>query len=86
MIEDTATKWFDVIVDVPTQEEWDEGHVERATLVENLALFGTSNQGIGAPEQLTGCDYCNVVIYCSTGGRTAQALQVLFNPGFVGYL
>jgi rhodanese-related sulfurtransferase len=47
---------FSVIVDVRTQSEWNAGHIENATLVENLA-------STGSPELLLGCENCNIVVY-----------------------
>jgi phage shock protein E len=85
-LDDTTTKWFDVIVDVRSRDEWDGGHIQGATLVEDLALFGTADQGVGAPSLLAGCEYCNIVVYCRSGKRAAVALEVLANASIVGYL
>lgn len=86
MLDDPTTQWFDAIVDVRTQEEWDEkGHIPGATLVDSLALFGTDSE-IGTPADLAGCEYCNIVVYCNSGVRAAEALQHLINANFVGYL
>jgi hypothetical protein len=46
---------FSVIVDVRTQSEWNAGHIENATLVENLA-------STGSPELLLGCQKCTLVV------------------------
>jgi rhodanese-related sulfurtransferase len=75
-----------VIVDVRSRDEWGGGHIHGATLVEDLALFGTASQGVGTPSLLTGCEYCNIVVYCRSGKRAAVALEVLANASFVGYL
>lgn len=52
------------IVDVRTQSEWDSGHIEGATLVENLATFGSSSHQGGSPLDLAGCESCSIVVYC----------------------
>jgi rhodanese-related sulfurtransferase len=66
---------FNVIVDVRTQSEWDSGHIENATLVENLA-------STGSPELLLGCENCTLAVYCRTGSRAGAAitrLQTVYN-------
>jgi phage shock protein E len=85
-LDDTTRKWFDVIADVRSRDEWDGGHIQGATLVEDLALFGTADQGFGTPSLLAGCEYCNIVVYCRSGKRAAVALEILANASFVGYL
>jgi rhodanese-related sulfurtransferase len=66
---------FNVIIDVRTQSEWNEGHIENATLLENLA-------STGSPELLLGCENCTLAVYCRTGSRAAAAitrLQTVYN-------
>eukprot|EP00934_Nitzschia_sp_Nitz4_P004174 Nitzschia sp. Nitz4//scaffold249_size28687//25899//26549//NITZ4_008120-RA/size28687-processed-gene-0.12-mRNA-1//1//CDS//3329544026//4164//frame0 len=63
---------FDVIVDVRTQSEWDDGHIMNATFVENLA-------GSGSADSILGCDSCIMAVYCRTGGRAGQAISRLIN-------
>jgi rhodanese-related sulfurtransferase len=78
---------FAAIIDVRTLAEFrDDGHIANATLVENLALFGTSSGQIGTPSDLAGCEQCDLAIYCRSGGRAAAAIQHLLNAGFVGRL
>lgn len=85
MLYDNTTKWFDAIVDVRRQDEWDAGHIENATFMENLALAGTANE-VTAPADLIGCEYCNMVVYCRSGARASQALNHLKAAGFKGRL
>ena len=48
----------DVLVDVRSTSEWEAGHIEGATLVENLASFGSgSSAESGSPADLAGCEY-----------------------------
>jgi len=78
---------FDVIVDVRTFAEWQTGHIEGATLVENLASFGSgASTEIGTPADLAGCEYCNIAVYCRSGSRARQALNNLIAAGFKGRL
>ncbi|CAJ1961509.1 unnamed protein product [Cylindrotheca closterium] len=75
---------FDAVIDVRTQDEWDEGHIEGATLALNLALFGTG--GTASPADFTGCETCTIVVYCRSGGRALAALDHLIAAGFNGTL
>lgn len=85
MMYDPTTNHFDVIIDVRTKREWDAGHIENATFLESLALFGDSSQ-ISTPSELAGCEYCNIVAYDGSGARAATALQHLVMEGFKGRL
>jgi rhodanese-related sulfurtransferase len=89
-MEDTTTtttnqtkKWFDVIVDVRTKDEYSTGHINGSTLVESLASYNTSNQ-ISTPDAIRGCDYCAIVVYCRSGSRAADAIQHFINAGYKG--
>jgi len=77
---------YSAIVDVRTQSEWDSGHIEGATLVENLATFGSSSHQGGSPLDLAGCESCSIVVYCRSGARASDAIQVLIANGFTGKL
>ena len=66
---------FNVIVDVRAQSEWNDGHIENATLVENLASTGPA-------ELLLGCENCTIAVYCRSGARARDAiirLQTVYN-------
>lgn len=63
-------KRYDAIVDVRNQVEWDSGHIEGATFVENLASTGNA-------DLLKGCENCTLAVYCRTGGRAGQAIKRL---------
>lgn len=77
--------WFDAIIDVRSASEFASGHIENATLIESLASFGTDDQ-VSTPADLAGCEYCNLVVYCQSGGRASQAIIILREAGFRGRL
>ena len=61
------------MLDVRTPEEWDAGHIPGATLIplDQIALrFGE----LPADQE--------IVIYCRSGNRSAQALSILNEEGF----
>ena len=72
---------FDVVVDVRTREEWEAGHIEGATFMENLNLFGTPNQA-STPSDLAGCENCVIAVYCRSGARAQSAAIILEVAGF----
>ncbi len=63
------------LVDVRTQEEYDEGHIEGALLLPNDQLETL------AAEQLTDKDAV-ILVYCRSGNRSAQASQLLVKLGY----
>lgn len=70
----------DVVADVRTAAEWNAtGHVKGATLVENLA-------STGSVDDLAGCEYCSIIVYCNSGSRSRRALDKLIAAGFKGSL
>lgn len=73
-------KSFDAIVDVRDSAEWDAGHIEGATFVQNLASTGNAYL-------LKGCENCTLAVYCRTGSRAGQAIERLKSEfGFSGAL
>ena len=70
---------FTAVVDVRTLSEWEDGHIENATLVENLASTGSM-------DPLLGCESCTLGIYCRSGARAGQAITRLIDAGFQGTL
>ncbi|MGB8216719.1 MAG: rhodanese-like domain-containing protein [Candidatus Methanoperedens sp.] len=61
------------ILDVRTQEEFDAGHINNSTLIPVQVLDKRLNE---LPRDK------NILVYCMTGGRSAQASQILVNNGF----
>lgn len=84
--------FFDVIIDVRTPEEWNEGHIANVTHMVNLAMYtpsganDTPTLNISSPKVLDGCQYCTIAAYCRSGSRARQALQILQDSGYVGRL
>ena len=77
----TNNKRFQALLDVRTQSEWNNGHIENATFIENLASDGTSPY-----PTLLGCEHCTIVVYCQSGNRAGVAIQKLLDLGFKGEL
>mmetsp|Transcript_38333 Transcript_38333/g.43769 ORF Transcript_38333/g.43769 Transcript_38333/m.43769 type:complete len:190 (+) Transcript_38333:161-730(+) len=67
---------FDVIVDIRSKSEWETGHIEGATFLEDF------NKGVSTPDDLAGCKECTIVVYCKSGGRADKAAQILVEAGF----
>ena len=66
---------FDLIVDVRSLVEWEEGHIEGATLMVDLA----STKNVSS---LRGCEKCRIALYCRSGARAASAITFLESLGF----
>jgi len=64
-----------VLVDVRTQAEFDEGHIEGALLLPNDQIETL------AIEQLTDKDAV-ILVYCRSGNRSAIASQLLIDLGY----
>jgi rhodanese-related sulfurtransferase len=64
-----------ILVDVRTQEEYDEGHIEGALLLPLDQLETLSE------EQLTDKD-ATILVYCRSGSRSAQASKILVDLGY----
>lgn len=64
-----------VIVDVRTQEEYDEGHIPGAICIPNEEITDTK------PEILPDVDQV-ILIYCRSGRRSKEAAEKLFNMGY----
>lgn len=64
-----------VILDVRTQEEYDEGHIEGAILIPDYEITEK------AEELLTDKD-TTILVYCRSGRRSAAASAALFKLGY----
>ncbi|MCR5738948.1 MAG: rhodanese-like domain-containing protein [Lachnospiraceae bacterium] len=64
-----------VIVDVRTQEEYEEGHIPGAICIPNEEITDTK------PEPLPDVDQV-ILIYCRSGRRSKEAAEKLFNMGY----
>ncbi len=64
-----------VILDVRSQGEYDAGHLCNATLVPLDELESRISE-------LLPYNNTEIIVYCASGGRSAQASQILVNQGF----
>lgn len=64
-----------VILDVRTQEEYDEGHIPDAICIPNETI------GDQRPEELKNFDQM-IFVYCRSGRRSKEAAQKLANLGY----
>jgi len=63
-----------IIVDVRTQEEYDEGHIENAILIPNESISSE-------PSELDNKDAI-ILVYCRSGSRSRAASDKLVNLGY----
>ena len=72
----TEPSLFSVLVDVRTQDEWNEvRHLPNATLIDSLHITNDTSL-------LTGCEECSIAVYCRSGRRSKIAAEVLESVGF----
>jgi len=64
-----------IVLDVRTQEEYDAGHIENAVLLPNETISDTE------PDLLPDKD-AEILIYCRSGNRSAQAANKLVAMGY----
>jgi rhodanese-related sulfurtransferase len=70
--------WADaslVVLDVRTPEEYAAGHLPAAVNIPHTVLADRIGELADARER-------DIVVYCRTGNRTAQALEILEKAGF----
>lgn len=72
---------FNVLADVRTGREYENGHIPQSTLLENLASLGNAAQ-VATPEDLAGCESCPIVLFDTNGVRSRVALDFLVDAGF----
>ncbi|KAL3941730.1 MAG: hypothetical protein SGBAC_003974 [Bacillariaceae sp.] len=66
---------YDAVIDVRSQSEWDDGHIEGATLALNMASYPSDEVEHASPQDFAG-----------SGARASDALQHLIDAGFNGTL
>ena len=64
-----------VILDVRTQEEYDEGHVPGAILIPNTEIENRAEEELPDKAQL-------ILVYCRSGRRSKLAAQILADLGY----
>lgn len=64
-----------IVVDVRTESEYDEGHIEGAILIPNETITDVM------PEQLADADAV-ILIYCRSGRRSEEAARKLVDLGY----
>lgn len=64
-----------MILDVRTQSEYDEGHLENAVLIPLSELESRI-------DEILPCKDTEIIVYCKVGGRSAQASNILDSNNF----
>lgn len=64
-----------ILVDVRTQEEYDEKHIDGAILIPNETIADTQ------PEELSDKD-AEILVYCRSGKRSSEAAEKLADMGY----
>lgn len=64
-----------VILDVRTQEEYNEGHIKNATLIPLAEIEGRAENELKDKSQI-------ILVYCRSGNRSKQASQILADKGY----
>ena len=64
-----------VILDVRTQEEYDQGHIPGAILIPNTEIEARAEQELPDKDQL-------ILVYCRSGRRSKLAAGILVSLGY----
>ena len=72
-IMDTESNY--VILDVRTQEEYDEGHIKDAILIPDYEIADRAESELNDKEQL-------ILVYCRSGRRSKNAAKQLSDMGY----
>ena len=64
-----------IILDVPTREEYDQGHIPGAVLIPNTEIEAKAADLLPDKEQL-------ILVYCRSGRRSKLAAQSLADLGY----
>ena len=72
-IMDTAEGF--IILDVRTQEEYDEGHIPGAILIPNTEIEARAEEMLTDKDQL-------ILVYCRSGRRSKLAAEILVELGY----
>lgn len=64
-----------IILDVRTQEEYDEGHIPGAVLIPNTEIEARAEEELTDKDQL-------ILVYCRSGRRSKLAAEALVELGY----
>lgn len=64
-----------VILDVRTQEEYDQGHIPGAVLIPNTEIEERAEKELPDKDQL-------ILVYCRSGNRSKKAAEILVELGY----
>ena len=64
-----------VILDVRTQEEYDQGHIPGAMLIPNTEIEARAEDELPDKNQL-------ILVYCRSGNRSKKAAEILVELGY----
>ena len=70
---DTETDY--VILDVRTQEEYDQGHIPGAVVIPHTEIAARAEEELPRKEQM-------LLVYCRSGNRSKQAARALAELGY----
>ncbi|MEE0110529.1 MAG: rhodanese-like domain-containing protein [Oscillospiraceae bacterium] len=64
-----------ILLDVRTQEEYDESHIPGAVLIPNTEIEDRAGEELPDKEQL-------ILVYCRSGNRSKKAAEILVKLGY----
>ena len=64
-----------IILDVRTQEEYDQGHIPGAVLIPNTEIEARAEDELPDKDQL-------ILVYCRSGNRSKKAAEILVELGY----
>ena len=64
-----------IILDVRTQEEYDQGHIPGAVLIPNTEIETRAEDELPDKDQL-------ILVYCRSGNRSKKAAEILVELGY----
>lgn len=76
-IMDTETDY--VILDVRTQEEYDQGHIPGAVLIPDYEIEARAEKALPDKDQL-------ILVYCRSGRRSKNAARILVELGYTNIM
>lgn len=68
-----------MILDVRTQEEYEEGHIENAVLIPDYEIKDKAEKVIADKNK-------KILVYCRSGRRSASAARILLEMGYTDVL